>query len=64
MKIRKYLIRALMLLSFLALPGADIECEDDEFEFNWPSIDVHRSCCCGVTWVVEECGGGWWWSWW
>ncbi len=38
-KKRKLAFGLLIVLSFLALPGADIECEDDELEINWPDFD-------------------------
>lgn len=39
--IRKNVFKALLVLACVALPGADIECEDGEFEFNWPKINVY-----------------------
>ncbi|HOA72856.1 MAG TPA: hypothetical protein PL151_07845 [Phycisphaerae bacterium] len=56
--IRRNLFKILFVLTLFALPGADIECEDDEFEFNWPSfrrnywiaepvyyVPVYEPCC-------------------
>jgi len=42
--IRRNIFKVLMITALLALPGADIECEDDEFEFNWPSFDFDDDC--------------------
>ena len=36
--IRRNFLKVLFILSLFALPGADIECEDGEFEFDWPSF--------------------------
>jgi hypothetical protein len=35
---RRNLFKILFVLTLFALPGADIECEDGEFEFDWPSF--------------------------
>ena len=32
---------ALMVLSLGFLTASDVECEDDEFELNWPSFSHH-----------------------
>lgn len=49
----------LMILSASLLPGADIECdcEDGEFEFEWPDIEFDDDCddCRGC----DDCGGYW-----
>ncbi|MBI4581709.1 MAG: hypothetical protein HY718_18580 [Planctomycetes bacterium] len=37
-RLRCNIFKILMILALVALPGSDIECEDDEFEFNWPSF--------------------------
>lgn len=34
--IRRNFLKILFIMTLFALPGADIECEDDEFEFDWP----------------------------
>lgn len=39
---RRNIFKILFVLTLFALPGADIECEDDEFEFNWPSFRHDR----------------------
>jgi hypothetical protein len=41
-KLRTYIIRGLMVLSFAALPGAGVECEldDGELEIDLDGIDL------------------------
>jgi hypothetical protein len=46
---RRNWLKVLFVLVLFALPGADIECEDDEFELDWPDIDVHH----GGFWYAE-----------
>ena len=44
----------LMILALGVMTGADIECEDGEFEFDWPSIDIDDDYDDGY-WVYEPC---------
>ena len=48
---------ALMVVSLGFLTAADIECEDDEFELNWPSISHHDD---GGYYYYEEYDCGYW----
>lgn len=62
---RTWMTLTLMILSLGFLTAADIECESDEFEFNWPNWG--RSCdydCDGWYYYESyDCGPwcGWWW---
>lgn len=57
---RNRLAWALMILAASLLPGADVECdcEDGEFEFNWPSIDYDDDDCYDCR-GCDDCGGYW-----
>lgn len=56
--LRRKLFLVLMILSLVTLTGSDVECEDDEFEFDWPDIDVHDDYD-GGYWVYEPCCWYW-----
>lgn len=64
---RTWMTLCLMVLSLGFLTAADVECEGDEFEFDWPSFDFDDDCWddCGGWYYYEEydCGPwcGWWW---
>ncbi len=61
----------LMILAASMLPGADVECdcEDGEFEFNWPGIEFDDDDCddcwdddwddCDDCRGCDDCGGYW-----
>ena len=70
---RKRLMWGLMILAASLLPGADVECdcEDGEFEFSWPSIEFDDcdDCWdddwdddwddgCDGCWGCDHCRGG------
>ncbi|HSW44576.1 MAG TPA: hypothetical protein VLM89_03290 [Phycisphaerae bacterium] len=48
---RTWLTLSLMVISLGFLTAADIECEDDEFEFNWPNFGRDYDRC------YDDCGG-------
>lgn len=39
---RRNIFKILMIVSLLALTGADVECDDGELEIDWPDFEVER----------------------
>ncbi|NLX22095.1 MAG: hypothetical protein GXY55_10590 [Phycisphaerae bacterium] len=66
-KYRRFAMALLMIISTAFLPAADVECEDGEFEWNWPSYSDDDCYDCGGYWYDDEWyydswdGYGWWW---
>jgi hypothetical protein len=66
-RIRRNIFKILMILALFALPGSDVECEDGEFEFDWPDIGYdHEDYWDGGYWVatpvyVEPAPCCWYW---
>jgi hypothetical protein len=51
---RRNWLKIAFIVILFAVPGSDIECEDDEFEFDWPDIEVeHDHWYHGGYWVAE-----------
>ena len=65
---RTWMTLALMVLSLGFLTASDIECEDGEFEMDWPSFShgCNDGCCdggCGGYYYYESYDCGPWCGW-
>lgn len=58
---RNTIFKVLMILGLAALPGADIECEDGDFEFNWPSFHNNNGGYYYYEDWYEPAPCCWWW---
>jgi len=55
----------LMILSLGFLTASDVECEDGDLEFDWPSFDFDHDddCCDGGYYYYDDCGRWCWGDW-
>jgi len=63
---KTWMTLVLMVLSLGMLTASDVECEDGDFEFDWPSISYDHDGCggdCGGFYYEEYSCGPWWDCW-